>query len=91
MIDRMDCNRSLVTKFLNEDELRRLLTEQIAKPIYEDLKKAGRVDAVYAHTAASASATGRPQLGHRDSSAAYGTPHPQRTRPTCARVRDSSG
>lgn len=41
MIDRMDRNQSLVTKFLNEDELRRLLTEHIAKRIYEDLKKAG--------------------------------------------------
>ena len=41
MIDRMDRNQSLVTKFLNEDELRRLLTEHIAKRIYEDLKKTG--------------------------------------------------
>ncbi|MGF1470008.1 MAG: type I restriction endonuclease subunit R [Sandaracinaceae bacterium] len=41
MIDRMERNTALVTKFLNEDELRKLLSEHIARRIYEDLKDTG--------------------------------------------------
>lgn len=41
MIDRMDRNTAFVTKFLNEDEIRKLLSDHIARRIYEELKDAG--------------------------------------------------
>jgi type I restriction enzyme R subunit len=41
MIDRMDKNEAIVSKFLDEDEFKALVTEHIARRIYEGLKKAG--------------------------------------------------
>jgi type I restriction enzyme R subunit len=40
MIDRMDKNGAIVGKFLDDDEFKRLVTEHIARKIYEGLKKA---------------------------------------------------
>lgn len=41
MIDRMDRNAGLVTKFLNEDDFKRYLSECLARRIYDDLRKTG--------------------------------------------------
>lgn len=41
MIDRMERNTAFVTKFLNEDEIRKLLSDHIARRIYDELKGAG--------------------------------------------------
>ena len=41
MIDRMDKNEKIVSKFLDEDEFKDLVTQHIARKIYEGLMKAG--------------------------------------------------
>jgi type I restriction enzyme, R subunit len=41
MIDRMDKNEEVVSKFLNEEEFKALVTEHIARMIYKGLRKVG--------------------------------------------------
>jgi hypothetical protein len=38
MIDRMDKNEQIVSKFLDEEEFKELVTQHIARKIYEGLK-----------------------------------------------------
>lgn len=41
MIDRMDRNQEIVTRFLNEEGFNKTVSELLAKRIYEELRKAG--------------------------------------------------
>ncbi len=41
MIDRMDKNQDIVTKFLNEDDFKKALSELLAKRLYDEIRDAG--------------------------------------------------
>ncbi len=41
MLDRMDKNTGIVTKYLNEHDFQEVTFRELAKRIYEDLKKTG--------------------------------------------------
>ena len=41
MIDRMDKNQDIVTKFLNEQDFKKVLSELLAKRLYDEIRDAG--------------------------------------------------